>query len=277
MWRALLTILAIFLTLLGAFPRMGAQAAAAEQVDIDGKLKGTLYRPEGNGPFPGIVALHGCEGLTDKGAIARRYADWGERLAASGFVVLFPDSFAARGIGAQCGIGERSLRSGRERVVDAEAAKHYLQAQPYAKADHISLIGWANGGVTTLWTVRPGGAKKDGKPDFRTAVAFFPGCRRLRDTAWSARLPTLILIGAKDDWSPAGTCEQMVAGAKGRTARANIVVYPNAYHDFDHPDLPLQQRSNVTKSSGPLGRVHIGTDTAARADALKRVPEWIAR
>jgi dienelactone hydrolase len=191
--------------------------------------------------------------------------------------VLFPDSFAARGIGAQCGISQRSLRSGRDRVTDAEAAKHYLQAQSYVVADHISLIGWANGAVAALWTVRPGGPKKDGKPDFRSAVAFYPGCRRLRDTAWSARLPTLILIGAKDDWMLASLCEQMVAGAKGRSARTSITVYPGAYHDFDHPDLPLQQLSSVTMAGGASGRVHIGTDAAARADALKRVPEWIKR
>ena len=70
--------------------------------------------------------------------------------------------------------------------------------------------------VAALWTVRPRTGHKEAKPDFRSAVAFFPGCRRLRDTAWSARLPTLILIGGKDDWTPASACEQMVAGARGR-------------------------------------------------------------
>jgi dienelactone hydrolase len=270
MRRAAILILAVLIN-------TAAQAAGPEPVEIEGKLKGTLYRPEGNGPFPAIVALHGCDGLFEKAAVAPRYADWGERLAAGGFVVLFPDSFGARGIGAQCGVGQRSLRSGRERVADAEAARHYLQAQPYVAPDRVSLIGWAQGGVTALWTVRPGGVKKDAKPDFRSAVAFFPGCRRLRDTAWSARLPTLILIGAKDDWTPASYCEQMVAGAKGRTARTSIMVYPRAYHDFDHPDLPLQQRSNVAISAGPLARVHVGTDVEARADAIRRVPEWIAR
>jgi len=266
-----------FIVIVAGFLSAAAQAAAPEQVEIEGKLKGTLYRPDGNGPFPAIVALHGCDGLAEKAGIARRYADWGERLAAGGFVVLFPDSFAARGLGAQCGMGQRSLRSGRERVADAQAAKHYLQAQPYVAADRVSLIGWANGAVTALWTVRPSSAKKDGKPDFRSAVVFFPGCRRLRDTAWSGRLPTLILVGAKDDWTPASYCEQMVAGAKGRTARTNIRVYPGAYHDFDHPDLPLQQRSNVAISAGPIARVHVGTNAEARADAIKRVPEWIAR
>jgi dienelactone hydrolase len=55
------------------------------------------------------------------------------------------------------------------------------------------------------------------------------------------------------------------------------MVYPGAHHDFDHPDLPLQQRSNVAFATGGTGRVHVGTDAAARADALKRVPEWISR
>jgi dienelactone hydrolase len=127
-----------------------------------------------------------------------------------------------------------------------------------------------------LWTIRPRIGAKDEKPDFRSAVAFYPGCRRLRDTAWSARMPTLILIGAKDDWSSATACEQMVGGARGRSARAAITVYPGAHHDFDRPDLPLQARNGVL-INGATGRVHIGTDAAARADAIKRVTEWIAR
>ena len=265
----------IFAAFMGAAPA----GAAPDAVDIEGaKLKGLMYRPQGNGPFPAVVAMHGCDGLAEAGSvISRRYADWGERLMGAGYVVLFPDSFAARGLGAQCNAGQRSLRSGRERVVDVKAARHFLQAQPYVAADRVSLIGWANGGVAVLWTVRPGAARKDGKPDFRSAVAFYPGCRRLRDTAWATRLPTLILIGDKDDWTPAAPCEQMVAGARGRTARATIQIYPGAHHDFDHPDLPLQQRLNVALATGPIGRVHVGTGEAARADALKRVPEWIAR
>ena len=257
-----------------------ADAPKPEPVEIthDGlKLKGFLYRPQGNGPFAAVVALHDCDGLAGRRTpFARRYRDWGERLVAAGFVVLFPDSFGARGLGPQCNAAQRSLRSGRERAVDGDAARRWLQQQPYVAPDRISLIGWANGGVTALWAVRPGGVKKDGKPDFRSAVVFSPGCRRLRDTAWSARLPTLILIGAKDDWSPASVCEQMVAGARGRTARAAIQIYPNAYHDFDHPDLPLQQRNGVLVN-GSAGRVHVGTDRAAREDAMKRVAEWLAR
>lgn len=256
-------------------------APAPETVEIpngDMKLKGFLYRPEGNGPFPAVVALHACDGLAGKNEpLAQRYHDWGERLAEAGFVVLFPDSFGSRSLGPQCASRDRSMRSGRDRIQDVDAARHWLQSQKWVAADRVSLLGWANGAVAALWAVRPRVQPKGVKGDFRSAVAFYPGCRRLRDTAWSARAPTLVLIGAKDDWSSASACEQMVAGARGRSARSTIVVYPNAYHDFDHPNLPLQQRANVSLSSGGTARVHVGTDAAAREDALKRVREWLAR
>ena len=263
----------------------GAAVSGPEAVEIGHEgpkdaitLKGFVYRPQGNGPFPAVVAMHGCDGLAGAQApLAPRYSSWGEHLAAAGYVVLFPDSFGSRALPPQCSVAQRHQRSGRERVVDADAARRWLQQQSYVAADRVSLIGWANGGVAALWTIRPRTTKKDGKPDFRSAVAFYPGCRRLRDTAWSARAPTLVLIGGKDDWTPASVCEQMVAGARGRTARTSIVVYPGAYHDFDHPDLPLQLRTGVSSSAGVLGRVHVGTDPAARADAFRRVAEWMSR
>ncbi|MBI3433932.1 MAG: dienelactone hydrolase family protein, partial [Proteobacteria bacterium] len=107
--------------------------------------------------------------------------------------------------------------------------------------------------------------------------AFYPGCGRLNATAWSARIPTLILIGRADDWTPAAPCEQMVAGARKRSAGISIVVYPRAYHDFDHPHRPLQTRTNHAFSADGSGRVRTGTNPAARADALIRVPNWLRR
>ena len=273
MWRIAALILAV---LAGT----GSAVAAPDVVEIpfgELKLKAFLYRPEGNGPFPAVVALHGCDGLTGmRSPLGKRYRDWGEKLAAAGFVVVFPDSFGSRKLGPQCSAADRKLRSGRERVGDVEAARLWLQAQSYVAQDRISLLGWANGAVAALWTVRPHAGAKDGKPDFRSSVALYPGCRRLRDTAWSTRAPTLILVGAKDDWTPATACEQMVSGARGRSAQAAIVVYPGAYHNFDYPNLVLQVRTGVASAAGN-SRVHVGTDAAARADAFKRVPEWLAR
>src|SRR3984893_8176752 len=180
-------------------------ATAAEQVDIpqpDTALHGILFRPEGAGPFPGVVALHGCESLVSRaGKIAPHFADWGEQLVAAGLAVIFPDSFGSRGLRTQCRVLERKVRSEHERVADANAARRWLQSQPWTIKNRISVLGWANGGMASLWAVQPHAVPHDGVPDFRSAVALYPGCRRLSDLAWSARVPTLILIGRADDWT----------------------------------------------------------------------------
>jgi dienelactone hydrolase len=257
-------------------------AAAAEQVEIpsgDVKLRAMLFRPEGAGPFPAIVALHTCDGLGDgESPIDQRYLDWGEHLKAAGFAVLFPDSHGSRGLSSQCRLRQRSVRASRTRINDAIAARHWLQAQPWVIADRVSLLGWSHGATTALWTVRRhAGAARDKTPDFRSAALLYPNCQRAGNLAWSTRIPTLILIGRADDWTPAATCEQMVAGARGRSAGALIVVYPGAYHDFDVEGVSLHERTGIANTPSPAGRVHVGSDADARADAFKRVPEWFAR
>jgi dienelactone hydrolase len=264
-----------------AAPPAGA-AAAPESVEIpvgETRLRAMLFKPEGSGRFPVVVGLHGCGGLINSaGAVQSRYRDWAQRLAADGFAVLYLDSYGSRGLSNQCTVSgsSRAIRSARERVADANAAKLWLQSQSWAIGDRISLLGWSNGGITTLSAVRPRASKVEGA-DFRSAVALYPGCRRLRETAWSARVPTLILIGRADDQAPAAACEQMVAGARGRSAHVAIRVYPGAYHDFDHPNRAVQVRSGYGFSVDGSGRVHTGTNPAARADALKRVAEWLKR
>jgi len=191
--------------------------------------------------------------------------------------VLFPDSFGSRGLGTQCHQRQRSVRASRTRINDANAARHWLQEQPWVIPDRVSILGWSHGATTALWTIRRGmGAARDKMPDFRSAVAFYPNCKRSGALAWSARVPTLILIGRADDWASAAACEQMVAGARGRSAGTVIKIYPGALHDFDRDHLALQERTGIANSASPTGRVHIATDAAARADAFKRVREWLA-
>jgi dienelactone hydrolase len=69
----------------------------------------------------------------------------------------------------------------------------------------------------------------------------------------------------------------MVASARGRSAQAEIIVYPGAYAEFDHPDKPIQQMSGLAFSADGSGRAHSGTNPSARADAIRRVPQWLAR
>jgi dienelactone hydrolase len=88
-------------------------------------------------------------------------------------------------------------------------------------------------------------------------------------------VPTLLLIGAQDDVSSPAACRQMVEGARGRSALAQIVVYPGASHDFDRANLPLRAIAGSDLELPEGG--HIGTDADARKDAQRRVAAWLAR
>lgn len=250
-------------------------AARAEPVTFAREgmsLRGELFRPAGSGPFPAVVALHGCSGLYRRdGDLSSRHADWAKRLTALGYIVLFPDSFGSRGAGSQCQTDERVTRP-RERVGDAIAAKLFLQSRADVKAGAISLLGWSNGGSTVLHAVA------QAQSGFAAAVALYPGCRiPSQQSDWHARIPLLILIGAADDWTPAAPCEALAERSRAAGEPASIVTYPEAWHDFDHPGLAVHENRGLAYTAGRNGFAHSGTNPAARADALARVPAFLAR
>jgi dienelactone hydrolase len=263
---------------------VGWSAAAApvapHEVEIaegNTTLHAQLFKPEGEGPFPTVIALHGCGGLAGRSEpVMPRYRDWAEQLLKDGKAVLLPDSYGSRGLGPQCRVGERKVRARRERVEDVMAARQWLTQQKWVAQDRISLIGWAHGASAVLWAVRPQLLSRGTEPDFRAAIAFYPDCRISAGLGWSARVPTLLLIGAKDDVSSPPACRQMIDGARGRSALTRIVVYPGAYHDFDRANLPLHAVASSSDAELPE-RGHLGSDPDARADSQKLVAEWLAR
>jgi dienelactone hydrolase len=223
-----------------------------------------------NIPTAAIVGLHGCSGVVGPaGKILPIYLDWAERWVAAGYAVIFPDSFGSRGIGPQCTVKERQILP-RDRAADAATAARWLQSQATIDPKRLALVGWSHGGSSTLWTVRPEAAI--GANDFKAAIAFYPGCSVLaKQRGWQSRLPLTILMGAADDWTPAVPC-------RGLGTRPNVryVEYPDAYHAFDHPNLPVRVRTGLTFTAKGDGIAHIGTNSAARAAAISDVERILA-
>jgi dienelactone hydrolase len=193
----------------------------------------------------------------------------------AGNAVLLPDSYGSRQLGPQCRVKDRTVFARRQRVTDILASRHWLLQQPWVARDRIGLIGWANGASALLWAVRPQLGFGAAEPDFRAAVAFYPDCRTSARLGWSARVPTLLLIGGSDDLSSPQACRQMIEGARGRSALARIVVYPGAYQDFDRADFPLHATGNADPEVPEKG--HLGSDPVARADSQRRAAEWLGR
>ncbi len=249
---------------------LSAPSLAAERVSVpsaDGtRLDALLFRPDGTGPFPAVVLLHGCAGRDDRhGRMMPRDADWARRLASAGYLVVAPDSFGSRGLGQQCTVRERRIAPGRERRADALGARVWLAARPDVSPGAIALMGFSNGGSTVLAAADAAG--------FAAFVSLYPGCSPiLRRPGWRPAAPLLLLIGEADDWTPAAPCAALAAAHPAIAYHA----YPGAHHGFDAPNSRLRVLEGRAFSADGSGRVHIGTDPAARADALARVPAFLA-
>lgn len=245
-------------------------------------IDGYLFKPVGQGPFPAVVALHGCSGLfTHSGLLRKRDSDWAGLLQSLGYVVLFPDSLTPRGIKQICTRGDiGGTMPLRERPRDAYGALRWLQSQPFVRRDRVGLMGWSNGGSTVLSTIDASSEARlaDIIDDFRVAIAFYPGCRTIdRKVGWANHIPLSILIGEADDWTLASPCISLANRARQAGAPVEIVVYPKAHHGFDVPDHPLTVRTGLAHTARRDGKATIGANAAARADAIERVQGLLIR
>jgi len=239
-------------------------AQAQDWVEIPGRnnirLKAQMFKPAGPGPFPAVIALHGCGGLSNtRGVINPRHADWAERLQSAGFIAIFPESFSSRGLGSQCNVRDRDVRS-KDRAYDAFATAEWLASRPDVDRHRIGLLGWSNGGTSVLSASRTIRAPKG--VEFRQAVAFYPGCKAMAEEDFRARIPLTILHGLADDWTVPEPCRSL--------SGVRFIGYDGAHHDFDHPSLPIRTRKAAFSKNGN-GTVTIGTHPEAREDAIRRV------
>src|ERR1700730_4812455 len=104
-------------------------------------LNGYLARPDtglaaelgspsnGGGPFPAVVVLHGCIGITG------HFTGIADRLSSWGYVALAVDSLGPRGIASRCGVG--SL----DQAFDAYAALRYLSQLYFVDPARVAVLG----------------------------------------------------------------------------------------------------------------------------------------
>lgn len=198
----------------------------AEQASVP--LRAELYRPPGKGPFPAVILLHPCSGRLPahlEQADAARYT-------ALGYAVLALDNFTARGIAdGGCTGGGASV----DGVMDAYGALTHLANLPFIDPERIAIVGYAFGANVALSVVEFDGPERLFDRQFAAAVAYYPYCPE----KLAVSVPTLIVSGALDEWSPPRACERMMTRRTGLGAAMRLVVYPEARHAFN---LPIEAR-----------------------------------
>ena len=224
-------------------------------------LQGFLRLRNSAGPSPAVVLLLSCNGnwrpLDER---------WGKPVSSWGYVTLTVDSFGSRGLKNTCGSGASD-----DLALDAYRALNFLTQQPSVDPDRVAALGFSQGGWLVLSSVEHGIIEQTAKNKFRAAIAFYPPCRWFKG---NMTVPTLILTGELDDWTPAEECGKLVEGRddygisrqKGQGVPIKLVVYPGAHHAFD--------AANLTTPISLLGH-HLEFNQQATDQSIGAVREFL--
>jgi len=162
----------------------------------------------------------------------------GTRFANLGYALLIVDSYGPRNIKQLC--AEYSQTARLDRTLDAYGGLLYLASLPFVDPERIAVVGYSQGAMVALSAVARGAFEGVFDHHFRAAVAYYPVCA---GSSGSVSVPTLVLIGALDDWTPAQDCQDMMAKRSGEGAPLRLIVYPGAYHSFNAASLRDKPRT----------------------------------
>ncbi|QRM27872.1 dienelactone hydrolase family protein [Microvirga sp. VF16] len=242
---------------LGKFQEQRARQRGEDPKPTPGsRLQAYLAKPEGDGPFPAVVVLHGCRGVS-----ALESQKLPELLTSWGYVALSVDSFTSRKAEDACVKEPASV----DRVADAYGALSYLAAQPFVDRNRVGLLGVSMGARAVLAMAERQVSEGVVNPDnltFKAGVAYYPRCGVLAD---KTMFPLLIMVGSEDQWTPARACEELVAGRASDSASVDLAIYPGAHHGFVEQDWVSGQGFKV------------GYNAQAAEDSLRRAHDFFDR
>ncbi|SRR6266487_736277 len=189
------------------------------------QFEGYLARPEGAGPFPGLVIIHEIYGLNENiKDIARRFAN-------EGYVALAVDLFAGRNrtICMFRFMGQFMLNPlNNGSIQNLKDALTFLSEQPGVDAAHLGAVGYCmGGGFAIAWACQDNRLK---------AIAPYYGGNPRPLEAVARICPVVGSYPGKDFTTSAG--QKLDAALDRYDIPHDIKIYPNTRHSFFNDQGP---------------------------------------
>ena len=185
-------------------------------------ISGLMAKPAGNGPFPAVVMLHSCGGMTP-----HLDAGWPGYFTSLGYAVLAVDTFGSRGYGP---CPNPLWAFSTLFVKDAYGALDYLAKQPFIDANRVAVIGFSVGADHINNALIPWRVRKPGEHDFKAAIAFYGRCDAIGSYP-EGSIPLMEVIAANDTGTYSSGCMNKLT----MNPRIQVHVLAGAYHAFDVP------------------------------------------
>ena len=173
-------------------------------------LETTLFKPEGDGPFPVVIINHG-KSLGNNRLQGRERAIVATRqFLQRGYAVVLPmrQGFSNSG-GAAVGEGCNIAGNGEAQADDIHAVMKWAVQQPWVDAKRMIMMGQSHGGLTTL------AYAQDPHPGIKFVVNFAGGLKYTHGCQWElalkdafkaygqqVKLDSLWFYGANDSFFP---------------------------------------------------------------------------
>jgi dienelactone hydrolase len=224
-----------------------------------------VYRPEGDGPFPAVLVLHGCLGVRSKDN------RWAQRLRDAGFLVLVVDSMTGRGMTTRDDLVRvcRGLTLwGSTRAADVRASLAHVRTLPFVDPSRVAIIGFSHGAWAALDFLST--ASEDDVHGLRAVIGFYPYCgvaSRARWFGWDVRVPTLLLLAGQDVVVSPAQCRSLAEREAADGRPVSVTTYPDARHSFDW--RASEDTDDAERRVEAFLAEHLAPRTGPRADSRR--------
>lgn len=214
----------------------------------EGSLRGHLAKPDGNGPWPGLIVLHELFGLDDD---IRAHAD---NFAGAGYLSLAPDLYSW-GPTPRCLVATmRAMLGGEGRAyADIDAARGFLASDDRCTGK-VGVVGFCMGGGFAILCAA--------RYEFAAAAPNYGRVPKDAETVLAGACPMVGSYGARDV-SLRGHPQRLEAALETLDIPHDVKIYPPANHSFmnRHHGIP-----------GVLDRIaRIGFHEESSDDAMVRI------
>lgn len=222
----------------------------------DIKVPAYFARVKGGDRHALVVILPGAGGLD------KRHSEYAKYLADNGINAVVLDNWRARGMNASGGDYQVARSKGGDAVnmaIDAIATLAQLKSTAEWRDAKVGFLGESMGGAAAINVTRPYieaiVQDKVALPpfsavNFDASVGLYPACIDRSDVERFKKIPTLLVVGDKDDSAPPETCERQTKWMNERGGNVSMKVLEDANHDWDAPTAVKQvPYENTSKCS----------------------------